>query len=461
MDGNMVLGLVGLIVAILFLVYMAFKGHSIIVVAPIAALVAVFFAYGTQGHYMAEYTITYMEGFANYVKNYFPIYLLGAIFAKLMDITGNALSIARFCTEKLGKSRAILSVVVTCAILTYGGVSLFVVAFVMMPVATELFREADVPKRLIPGCIALGAFTFTMTALPGSPQVQNTIPMQYFGTDSFAAPGMGIIASVIMFILGMWWLTMRLKKARAAGEGYGVKDERISEAPAKIPNIGMAFAPILIILVVNLILSKVVYPSVNGAYMEEEFGTTLDAWSGTWSVLLGMIVSIIFIIILNFGKIKDKIKEGLKRSAIDSLTPLANSCAVVGFGAIVRILPIFAVVSSVALSMSAMPLLTEVISVNLLCAMTASASGGLSAALEVMGDTFLASGINPQVLHRLASICSGGLDNLPYNGATVTVIELAGMSHKKSYLDMFMVATIFPIIASLVVMVMGSMGMCF
>ncbi len=455
-----VIGMIGLLVAIGFLVYMAFKGHSIIVVAPIAAMVALLFSYGLKGHFMASYTITYMEGFANYAKNYFPIYLLGAIFAKLMDISGNALSIAQFCTKKLGKSRAVLSVVLTCALLTYGGVSLFVVAFVMLPVAVALFREADVPKRLIPGCIALGAFTFTMTALPGSPQVQNTIPMQYFGTDSFAAPGMGIIASVIMFALGMVWLTYRTNKAKASGEGYGVHEEKQEEINGNIPGIVMAVIPILIILVINLILSKIVYPSVDGSYMEE-FGSTLEANSGTWSVLIGMLVSILFIIVSNFGKIKEKIKEGLKTSAIDSLTPLVNSCAVVGFGSVVKVLPIFAVVSGAVLGLSALPLLSEVISVNLLCAMTASASGGLSAALEVMGDTFLKSGIDPQVLHRLASICSGGLDNLPYNGATVTVIALCGMTHKKSYLDMFMVATVIPIIASIVIMVLGSFGLCF
>lgn len=455
-----VIGMIGLLVAIGFLVYMAFKGHSIIVVAPIAAMVAILFSYGIKGHFMASYTITYMDGFANYAKNYFPIYLLGAIFAKLMDISGNALAIAHFCTEKLGKSRAVLSVVLTCAILTYGGVSLFVVAFVMLPVAIALFREADVPKRLIPGCIALGAFTFTMTALPGSPQVQNTIPMQYFGTDSFAAPGMGIIASVIMFVLGMMWLSHRTKKAKAAGEGYGEHDDKQETISGNIPGIAMAIIPILIILVINLVLSKVVYPSVDGSYMEE-FGSTLEANSGTWSVLIGMLVSILFIIISNLGRIKDKIKDGLKTSAIDSLTPLVNSCAVVGFGSVVKVLPIFAVVSGAVLGLSAIPLLSEVISVNLLCAMTASASGGLSAALEVMGDTFLQSGIDPQVLHRLASICSGGLDNLPYNGATVTVIALCGMTHKKSYLDMFMVATVIPIVASIVIMVLGSFGLCF
>ena len=350
-------GIIGLFLAIALLIVLAFKGHSVIVAAPIAAMVAVLFSYGLTGHFMASYTITYMAGFANYAKNYFPIYLFGAVFAKLMDESGYAKAIAAFFKEKLGKERAILSVVLTCAILTYGGVSLFVVAFVVLPVATELFREADIPKRLIPGTIALGAFTFTMTALPGSPQVQNTIPMAYFGTDSWAAPVLGLIGAALMFGVGMLWLNWRAKKARAAGEGYGNhQDAVITDSNEKLPSIVMAFLPIVIILVVNLLLSKVVYPNVDGSYLEESFGSTLSANSGTWSVLLGMLISILFIVAVNFMKLKEGLKGNLKEAANNSLAPLINSCAVVGFGAVTKTLAIFAIVQAFALGVSNNPL---------------------------------------------------------------------------------------------------------
>ena len=322
------IGIIGLFVAIALLVVLAFKGHSVIIAAPIAALIAVLFSYGLKGHFMASYTITYMSGFANYAKNYFPIYLFGAVFAKLMDISGNAQSIAQFCTLKLGKSRAVLSVVLTCAILTYGGVSLFVVAFVMLPVAIAVFRAADIPKRLIPGAIALGAFTFTMTALPGSPQVQNTIPMTYFGTDSWAAPVLGIIATVIMFGGGMAWLSYRTNKAKKAGEGYGNYQDKIVSDNKEVPGIGLAFAPILIILVVNLVLSKMVYPNVDGSYLEESFNSTLAANSGTWSVLLGMLVAILFIAAVNFSKLKDGLKDNLKKLYFKFLIPSLGSAMV-------------------------------------------------------------------------------------------------------------------------------------
>ena len=458
------IGIIGLFVAIAFLIVFAFKQHSVIIIAPIAAMIAVFFSYGLSGHYMASYTISYMSGFANYCKSYFPIYLFGAVFAKLMESSGYAKVIADFISKKLGTKRAILSVVLTCAVLTYGGVSLFVVAFVVLPIAIQLFREANVPKRLMPGAIALGAFTFTMTALPGTPQVQNTIPMTYFGTDSWAAPVLGIIAACIMFFGGMAWLTWRQKKAQAAGEGYGDYDDEIKvtgDQDANKPGIVMAMLPILIILVVNLILSKLVYPNIDGTYVEEEFGSTLSSQSGNWSVLLGMLAAIIYMIVFRFKTLKKNLRDDLKVAANNSMAPLLNSCAVVGFGSVTKTLTIFGVIQSFILGVTSNPLLSEVISINVLCGMTASASGGLGAALEALADTYLASGIAPQVLHRIASVAAGGLDSLPYNGATITVLALCGMTHKQSYLDMFVVSVVIPIIAALVLVVLATLGLTF
>ena len=459
---------IGLALAIALLVYLAFKGHSVIIVAPIAAMVAVVFSAGLfGGHLMANYTIRYMSGFASYASKYFPIYLFGAVFAKLMEMSGYAKAIADFCSTKLGKKNAILSIVVTCSILTYGGVSLFVVAFVVLPIAIELFREADIPKRLIPGTIALGAFTFTMTALPGSPQVQNTIPMRYFGTDSWAAPILGIIASVIMVGLGMYWLLNRAKKARLANEGYGnfADGDIVSKiSDENLPNIGLAIVPILIILVVNIILSKFVYVNVDGSYLSE-YGNNLSIsnYSGTWSVLIGMLVSILFIIVANINKIRNNkkpLKVYFKEAADSCLGPLVNSCAVVGFGSVTKGLAVFGIIQAGILGLSISPLLSEVLSVNVLCGMTASASGGLGAALEALADTYLASGINPEILHRVAAVAAGGMDTLPYNGATITVLALCGMSHKESYLDMFMVSMVFPIIAAIAIAILGSFGIC-
>ena len=459
------LSIFGLFLALFLLIFLAFKGHSVIVIAPIVATVALLFSSGMDAHLMATYTEVYMRGFANYVKNYFPLYLFGAIFAKVMEESGYADAIAHIIADKLGKDKAILSVVLCCAVLTYGGVSLFVVTFVVLPIAISLFREADIPKRLIPGSIALGAFTFTMTAMPGSPQVQNTIPMQYFGTDAFAAPVLGIIASVIMFATGMLWLSKREKSARSKGEGYGEhKEETLSKKTVKAKSIIHPLIAFILIVAVNLYFSKVFYQNIDPGYLEG-YGTKISAVSGNWSVLIALFVSTLYLIVVSFSELKDRLKNHLKTAAGNSLMPLINSCAVVGFGAVIKSLAIFSIIQSFILGISANPLISEILAVNMLCGMTASASGGLGATLEALAPTFIAQGakvgLSPQVLHRIASISSGGLDSLPHNGATVTTLSLCNISHKEGYLDMFVCSVVIPIGTAIVVAILASIGISF
>lgn len=459
------MSLFGLFLALFLLIFLAFKGHSVIIIAPIVALVAVVFSAGGDAHLMANYTETYMAGFANYAKSYFPLYLFGAVFAKLMEVSGYADAISHAIAKRLGKDKAILSVVLCCAILTYGGVSLFVVTFVVLPIAISLFRQADIPKRLIPGSIALGAFTFTMTALPGSPQVQNTIPMTYFGTDAFAAPVLGIIASVLMFGSGMLWLTYREKAARLKGEGYGNHQDEISGVTEEdLPGIIHPIIAFILIVAVNLFLSKVYYPNSDSAYLEE-FNTTLSSVSGNWSVLIALLVAIVYLIIVSFPRLRKGLKGDLKQAASNSLMPLVNSCAVVGFGSVIKGLAIFSIIQSFVLSISANPLVSEILAVNLLCGMTASASGGLGATLEALAPTFIEAGakigIGPEVLHRVASISSGGLDSLPHNGATVTTLSLCKISHSEGYLDMFICSVVIPICTAIIIALLASIGLRF
>ena len=459
------MSLFGLFLALFLLIFLAFKGHSVIIIAPIVALVAVVFSAGGDAHLMANYTETYMAGFANYAKSYFPLYLFGAVFAKLMEVSGYADAISHAIAKRLGKDKAILSVVLCCAILTYGGVSLFVVTFVVLPIAISLFRQADIPKRLIPGSIALGAFTFTMTALPGSPQVQNTIPMTYFGTDAFAAPVLGIIASILMFGSGMLWLTRREKAARLKGEGYGNHQDEISGVNEEdLPGIVHLIIAFILIVAVNLFFSKVYYPNSDSAYLEK-FNTTLSSVSGNWSVLIALLVAIIYLIIVSFPRLRKGLKGDLKQAASNSLMPLVNSCAVVGFGSVIKGLAIFGIIQSFVLSISANPLVSEILAVNLLCGMTASASGGLGATLEALAPTFIEAGakigIGPEVLHRVASISSGGLDSLPHNGATVTTLSLCKISHSEGYLDMFICSVVIPICTAIIIALLASIGLRF
>ena len=451
------ISIIGLILSLALIIFLAYKGYSTIITAPIVALLTVLLIGGDSNtHLMVHYTEIYMGGFANFVKNYFPIFLTGAIFAKLMEEALYAKSIANFITKNLGKDKTILAVVLAGALLTYGGVSLFTVAFVLYPIANVLFKESNIPKRLIPGTIALGAFTFTMTALPGTPEIQNVIPMRYFGTDTFAAPLIGLIASIGMLLLGMMWLTHRVRKAQNNNEGYGnhyIEDSFVEEKD--IPNIFLAVAPILIIFVSNLFFSKVFYKMVDGSYLSK-YNLVLDNVSGTWSVIISIVIAILFIIVLNFKKISN-LNKVLNEGISNSFLPLLSSSAIVGYGSVIKSLPVFITLQSLILNLSSNPIISEALSVNIICGITASASGGLTITLDALAPTFIQMSqelnISPEIMHRIASLASGGLDTLPHNGAVITTLAICGLTHKDSYKDIFVTSVIIPIFVTALVVI--------
>ncbi|SHJ93967.1 H+/gluconate symporter [Clostridium amylolyticum] len=454
------LGAIGIIVSLILLMYLAYRGVSVILLTPILALLAALM--GGNFGLLPLYTETYMANLANYVKLYFPIFLLGAIFGKVMDVTGAAKSIAITVAEKLGKDKAILAVVLSCGILTYGGVSLFVVAFAVYPIAVSLFRAADIPKRLIPGSIALGSFTFTMTALPGTPQIQNAIPMPFFKTDTWAAPIMGVVGALILFGLGTAWLMYRAKSANAKGEGYGdFKDAVVEDKDEKLPNFFLSLLPILLVLVLNFVLSKYVF--VEGASdwkWLESYKITIGKVGGSWALIVALLIAIVLALVtLSKGiKIVPIINDG----AAGSLPAILNTAAAVGYGNVISSLAAFTVIKNGLLGISSNPLVAEGISVSVLAGITGSASGGMSIALGALGDTLLklatAQGINPEALHRVATLACGGLDTLPHNGAVITLLMVCGMTHKESYWDIAMVSVFIPTVALIAAIIMGTIG---
>ncbi len=444
----------GIILALGLLIYLAYKGLSVIIISPLLALVAASFAPGLN--LMEVFTGTYMKGTVGFILSFFPLFLLGAIFGKVVEATGCSRAIGNFITTKLGKEKAILAVVLSCAVLTYGGVSLFVVVFAIYPIAAHLFREAQIPKRLLPAAIALGAFSFTMTALPGSPQIQNAIPMPYFKTDLFAAPILGIVAALIMFSLGMLWLEKRARKAKAAGEGYGENDveENTLVDNMRIPSFSRAIFSIILIPVTFLILSRVIFPMLK----------TPQGVIGMWSLIIALVVAILATAALYARTFKcwtDLIKT-MDEGAADSLSPIFNTASVVGFGTVIATLPVFAIISKSLIEISPNPIIATALSTTVLAGLTGSASGGMAIVLGIFGDQFndwaIKDGINPEVLHRVSSIASGGLDTLPHNGAIITLLAITRLTHKKSYFDI-MVANIFiPIIALFVVLILAHIG---
>ncbi|MCX7951430.1 MAG: GntP family permease [Clostridiales bacterium] len=456
------LGVIGIILSLALLMYLAYRGITVLVLAPLLALFAALFTGGTP--LMATYTEVFMKNLANYVKMYFPVFMLGALFGKVMEDSGSAKAIAHYIANKLGKEKAIMAVVLSCAILTYGGVSLFVVAFAVYPVAAHLFKEAGIPKRLIPGAIALGSFTFTMTALPGTPQIQNAIPMPFFGTNAYAAPILGIVAALIMAGLGIWWLQSRAKKAMAQGEGYGNHpNESFTQIDeSKLPSFFVALLPIILVLVINFVLSKYYFPKINAEYLTQDpYKTSIKSVAGIWSLIIALVVAIILAFVIHRNRIENVLKT-LNNGIFGSFLPILNTASEVGYGNVIASLASFVIIKNAILGISANPLISEAISVNILAGITGSASGGMSIALGALGKQYMEMatqmGISPEALHRIATIACGGLDSLPHNGAVITLLGITGMTHKESYKDIGMVSVVIPLIALIVALILASMG---
>jgi len=479
------MGLLGILLALGLLVWLAYRGWSVLLLAPAAALIA---AAVSREPLLAHWTQTFMGSAAQFLAQFFPLFLLGALFGKLMDDSGSVAGIARFMTERMGARRAILAVVLAGALVTYGGVSLFVAFFVLAPMAQALFRAAGIPRRLMPAAIALGTSTFTMTAFPGTPAIQNAIPMPFFGTTPFAAPGLGVVASAIMLGFGLWWLTRSEAAARRAGEGYGdaadiapsaVADDPVIRElatvarefdPAEINHgrhgdaavpIGVAVLPLAVVVSVNLLMSLVILPRLDFSFLaEERWGaTSLSAVAGVWSVAVALAAATLVLIVSNRQRLPT-LRESMDAGANASVLPAFSVASLVGFGAVVAMLPAFATVRDWVLSIEGGPLVSLAMATNLLAALTGSASGGMTIALDALGDTYMRiaaeQGIDPALMHRVAAIGSGTLDSLPHNGAVVTLLAVCGSTHRESYLDIVMVGIVGALIALVAVIALGS-----
>ncbi len=461
-------GVVGIILSLLLLIFLAYRDVSVLVLAPLCAMLAVLL----DGNMplLAAYTQVFMGSVGQFVKDYFALFLLGAVFGKLMEDSGSAAKIADVIVRAVGVERTVLAIVLSCSILTYGGVSLFVVVFAVFPLTKSLFRQADIPRRLIPGAIALGSFTYTMTSLPGTMQIHNQIPMKYFRTNAFAAPGLGCIGGAIMFVLGILWLNARVAAARRNDEHFGpiLPADEIAAAGApdtirRLPSTWSAFAPILSAVVLNFVFSQFVIPNWKTDYLaEEQFGKTeLSKVLGTWSTILSLVLTLLLTIVLHYRSV-EQLKSSLAWGARSSLLPLFNTASEVGYGSTIKALAGFAIVQKYVTGIApGNPLISEAIAVNSLAAITGSASGGLSIALETLGRIYyergLAAGIDPQLLHRIASMSCGGLDSLPHNGAVITLLLICGCTHRQSYKDIAVITIACPLAGTIAVLVLGTM----
>ncbi|WP_075983070.1 GntP family permease [Bacillus massilinigeriensis] len=458
--------LIIILLALGFLMFVAYRGFSVILFAPICALFAVLLT--EPSHVLPFFSNIFMDKMVGFIKNYFPVFLLGAIFGKVVEMSGLAESIAKTIVKLIGAKRAILAIVLLGAILTYSGVSLFVAVFAIYPFAAQLFREANIPKRLIPGTIALGAFTFTMDALPGTPQIQNVIPVSFFKTDIYAAPILGVVGALFVLVLGLLYLESRRKKAAKAGEGYyGFDAETAAAVEGLSPNQGvdpqlstsqplskqiLAFVPLILVGVMNKVFVTYIpkwYPNgfdFKKIGMEALGVVDISAVAAIWAVEMALIVGIISTILYDWNRVKTNFKEGLNSGIAGSLLATMNTAAEYGFGGVIAALPGFALISNGISGTFSNPLVNGAVTTTTLAGVTGSASGGMGIALSAMAEKYnqaiAAANIPPEVMHRVISMASGGMDTLPHNGAVITLLAVTGLTHRQSYKDIFAITVL-------------------
>lgn len=435
--------------SLILLMIAAYRGMSVIVMAPLLAMLAVLLT--DPAAVPAAFSGLFMDKVASFLKLYFPVFLLGALFGKLVEISGFSRAIVTAAIGFIGAGRAIPAIMLVTALLTYGGVSVFVAVFAVYPFAAEMFRRADIPKRLVPATIGLGALTFTMDAMPGTPQIQNIIPTSFFGTTAWAAPVLGLIGSACIAAMGLAYLGWRRRSLMAAGEGYGAPETLVNE-PEPVDDAArvhplIALLPLVVVGVGNLLLTMAIPRWVGGDVvtlsligMAEPVEVKVAQMSALWAVEGALLLGIATILIFAFAPVAKRFADGSKAAVGGALLAGMNTAVEYGFGAVIAALPGFLLVKQ-ALRAIPNPLVNEAITVTSLAGITGSASGGLSIALAAMAEQFVAAGdaagIPREVLHRVASMASGGMDSLPHNGAVITLLAVTGLTHRQAYKDIF------------------------
>lgn len=433
------LGILVLVAALILFGLLAFKQINALILAP---LVTIFVIVCSGLPILESLKTAFMPAASDYVTSYFLVFFVGALFGAVYQHTGAAESISKTLAG-LCKGKFVAPIVMTITgILTYGGVSGFVVFFVIYPIALNLFKEANLTRRLIPAAISAGCWTWSMYG-PGSPSIQNVIGMNSLGTPSTAAFIPSIIAAVASYVLIFLWLELRGRGFTKKGLVFDDPTLKFQLSPEEmaidedkdLPNFWISIIPIAVILV-----------SFNGFRMPVET-----------AVFLGVVVATV----LMWNRVKGLnawiavFNEGAANSGVSIL----NTAIVVGFGGVVKQTQGFADLVELLKTFNMPALVFVMITVAICAGACGSASGGMGVAFNALTDTYIELGANLEHVHRIAAIAAGTLDSLPHQGAQITLLGICKMTHKEAYFDIFVTQIVIPFISCFIFIIFASMGL--
>jgi H+/gluconate symporter-like permease len=445
----------GLLAGLALLIVMALRGVNILLASLLCSLVVVLTNEIAIAKAFAEHYPAGPLGAFTFAGRFFILFLCGAVFGRMMAASQAASAIALAITRGLGVKRVLLVTMLAAALLTYGGVVVFVVIFTLYPLGIALMREANLPKRIYCAAASVGAGTFTMTALPGSPSIHNVIAASALGTDLFAGAWIGLLGAALMAGLGIWYVEREWRLARAAGEGYesNAQDERMAALAGqadRAPSWQLASLPLAVVLATiilpRLLLALDLAPPADtrlGALVA--FSQAQPILWPSFALVLGTLTAIAL-----FPSLRSGTFGLLGKGAEDSIMPLINTAAVIGFGGVVVQTPGFAAFSQGVLALDLPPLLSVFASVSVVAGITGSASGGLQIFMQTLAPKYLEMGVEPETLHRIATMASGGIDSLPHCGAVIATLMIMGLSHREAYRNILVVTVAIPVIATLV-----------
>lgn len=436
------LGFLGIFLGIFLMVYLSWKNWHMGFVTIVAAL-AVMFCNGID--VWTGLSEHYATSFKNFAGTWFLLFALGAIFGKIMDESGAASAISNYIVKKLGKKRIVLVILLTTAILSYGGISCFVIMFTMYPICMALFKEADIPRKLFPAMSICMASTTCMTFLPGTPSVPNLVPTEALGTSIYAAPVIGVITGLLVAVMEYFYLTYAVKTCAKKGEHFSampgdvIVDLNDPEQLNNLPPVWKAFMPIVVLTGSAFVFMRFLTPS-------------------NYAVVAAMALACMVGILLMGDKFSPKavIATGFS----NGFNSLVVTSSIMGFGGVVTASPAFTKITNWALSLEMNPIMLACISLSIICVITGSASGGITIFWNTLTDYMIGTGINVEILHRITSIACGCLDSMPYASAIVLASEVGKCKLKDCYIYMFICNAVIPLIGLLVAVALYYMGLC-
>lgn len=434
------LGIIGIIIAIVCVVALIWKNWHMAIVSLVGALIVIIF---NAMDPVSALTDTFMSGMSSFAGSWFLLFMLGAIFGKVMGDSGASVGIANSMLKLLGEKSVLLVIMLTGLVLSYGGIGTFVIAFSLYPIAVALFQKADIPKKLIVATIMICPATICMAMLPGSPSTQNLIPTEYFGTTAYAGAAIGIICSVIMFIAAYVFLSWQIRKAKVNGEHFEPSPgESIMDLSAvdegKTPPTFACYIPIIVLLVLMFGI---------------QFATDIPS---SFAVAIAMTSACLVGCILYRDRLD--IKDAVSNGGANGLGSLIATSAIMGFGSVVSASPAYERITTALVNMNANPLITALISINVIAAITGSSAGGLNIFLSSMGDYLSASGLNLAMLHRVVCIASSGFDAMPHASGMVVCNQVAKTSQKDTYRYVFITCALMPFCCAILACILGTLG---